>query len=68
MEVALIRTKYCRPAVGKYFIPRPRLSRKLEETAGVSLTAVTAPAGFGKTTAVLDWLEKTDRTAATTTP
>ncbi|HEY3258665.1 MAG TPA: LuxR C-terminal-related transcriptional regulator [Pseudonocardiaceae bacterium] len=37
-------------------MPRPRLSRLLDQALGRPLTLVTAPAGFGKTTVVAEWL------------
>ncbi|HET9737610.1 MAG TPA: hypothetical protein VFP78_05765, partial [Solirubrobacteraceae bacterium] len=36
-------------------VPRPRLSAALDRGAGMPLTLVAAPAGYGKTTAVRDW-------------
>lgn len=41
-------------------IARPRLVRLLEEAARRPLTVVVAPAGYGKTTALVQWLEVTD--------
>ena len=39
-------------------IPRPRLIRYLNEGRSGKLTLVAAPAGFGKTTLVVDWLSQ----------
>ncbi|HEX7063487.1 MAG TPA: LuxR C-terminal-related transcriptional regulator [Bacillales bacterium] len=39
-------------------ISRSRLLRKLDEGLGGSLTLICAPAGYGKTALVNDWLEK----------
>src|SRR5215211_5244463 len=38
-------------------IPRARLLKALTESASCPLTVVCAPAGYGKTTAVVQWLE-----------
>jgi LuxR family maltose regulon positive regulatory protein len=40
-------------------VPRPRLSRALDERGEVALTLVSAPAGFGKTTLLTEWLSVT---------
>ena len=41
---------------------RPRLVKRLDEglNLGHRLTLISAPAGFGKTTLVSDWLRQTD--------
>jgi len=47
-------------------VPRPHLVRQLEEGLylGRRMTLISAPAGFGKTTLLSDWLQQTDRPAA----
>jgi LuxR family maltose regulon positive regulatory protein len=47
-------------------VPRPHLIQRLEEglQLGHRVTLVSAPAGFGKTTLLSDWLRQTDRAAA----
>jgi LuxR family maltose regulon positive regulatory protein len=37
-------------------VPRPRLSERLDRGTASKLTLVSAPAGFGKTTLVTEWL------------
>ena len=37
-------------------MPRPRLSERLDRGAASKLTLVSAPAGFGKTTLLAEWL------------
>ena len=37
-------------------VPRPRLSERLNRGAESKLTLVSAPAGFGKTTLLAEWL------------
>ena len=51
-----------RPYIAADIITRPRLLRLLEH--GASLTLVVAPAGYGKTTLIADWLETCDLPAA----
>ena len=48
------------------FVPRQRLIERLDHglDAGHKLTLVSAPAGFGKTTLVAEWLSQTDRPSA----
>ncbi|MGN6565435.1 MAG: LuxR C-terminal-related transcriptional regulator [Thermomicrobiales bacterium] len=46
-------------------VPRPRLRERLDRGAAAALTLVSAPAGFGKTTLLAEWLAATpDRTWA----
>ncbi len=47
------------PTVRREAIARERLARTLDAAAERPLTVVCAPAGFGKTTAVVQWLEGT---------
>ena len=37
-------------------MPRPRLSERLDRGAASTLMLVSAPAGFGKTTLLAEWL------------
>jgi LuxR family transcriptional regulator, maltose regulon positive regulatory protein len=39
-------------------VARPRLIAKLEREAGRKLTLISAPAGFGKTTSLVEWLSE----------
>ncbi len=54
----LIETKYSRPRANEHIISRPHLYKKLDNSLKRKLTLVTAPSGYGKTTAVLEWLQK----------
>jgi LuxR family maltose regulon positive regulatory protein len=61
MAMPLLTTKLNIPPVRSGLVPRPRLTERLNE--GVTrmpsprkLTLVSAPAGFGKTTLVAEWL------------
>lgn len=51
---ALVRTKLHPPVVGRDTMTRARLFGRLEYRR--PLTLVVAPAGYGKTTLVVDWL------------
>jgi LuxR family maltose regulon positive regulatory protein len=54
----LLTTKVNIPPLRPSLVPRPRLLRKLDEglQEGCRLTLVAAPAGYGKTTLVTEWL------------
>ncbi len=52
----LIRTKFYKPDLAGHTITRLRLNAKLDLAYQKKLTLVSAPAGYGKTTAVLQWL------------
>ncbi|HYE11860.1 MAG TPA: hypothetical protein VEF53_16965 [Patescibacteria group bacterium] len=60
----LIGTKYSKPEINQYLISHQRLHQRLDNSLTCKLTFVMAPAGYGKTTAVLDWLEKCGLLAA----
>ena len=57
----LIRTKLNRPRVVSDRVERPRLLGKLNQGLERKLTLVAAPAGYGKSTLVAEWLETCDR-------
>jgi LuxR family maltose regulon positive regulatory protein len=61
MSTLLLATKLHIPLRRIKLIPRPRLVERLNEELdlGRKLTLVSAPAGFGKTTLVADWLRQT---------
>ncbi|WP_301169584.1 hypothetical protein [Brevibacillus nitrificans] len=54
----VVSAKIAVPQKHVHYLTRPRLQKKLERYAEYKLTLVSAPAGFGKTTAVSDWIEK----------
>jgi len=65
METPLLQTKLHIPLVRPGLVPRPRLIERLNATLVLDnkyrglhrkLTLISAPAGFGKTTLVADWL------------
>src|SRR5438270_3063496 len=53
----LLETKFHIPTRRGTRTSRPRLSNRAVEVARASLTLVSAPAGFGKTTLLTDWME-----------
>ncbi|MHC1781840.1 MAG: LuxR C-terminal-related transcriptional regulator [Anaerolineaceae bacterium] len=62
----LLATKFSLPVISRSIntrVERSRLSRQFEEAlmTGSRLVLVSAPAGFGKTTCVLAWLEESSR-------
>src|SRR3981189_1451352 len=56
MASPLLETKLYVPRRRRDLVPRPRLSDRLNRGAESKLTLVSAPAGFGKTTLLADWL------------
>jgi len=53
----LLTTKLYIPPTRPEIVPRPRLIEKLNEGLYRKLTLISAPAGFGKTTLVTEWLQ-----------
>ncbi|MGD1994841.1 MAG: LuxR C-terminal-related transcriptional regulator [Anaerolineae bacterium] len=56
MTAPLLRTKLYIPRVRPEFVPRPRLTERLNEAPHRKLTLVSAPAGFGKSTLLSQWV------------
>src|SRR5579885_2055258 len=52
----LLETKFYVPGPRRRLVPRPRLTARLNRGAESKLTLVSAPAGFGKTTLIAEWL------------
>jgi ATP/maltotriose-dependent transcriptional regulator MalT len=52
----LLATKFYVPRSRRGLVPRPRLSERLDRGAASKLMLVSAPAGFGKTTLLAEWL------------
>jgi LuxR family transcriptional regulator, maltose regulon positive regulatory protein len=55
---ALITTKLRPPRTRPNLVARPRLRETLDRSEGCTLTLISAPAGFGKTTLLAEWLEE----------
>jgi LuxR family maltose regulon positive regulatory protein len=56
MSTPLLETKLFVPRPREGLVARPRLSDRLDRGAAWTLMLVSAPAGFGKTTLVAEWL------------
>ena len=56
MAGLLLETKFHVPRRWRGLVARPRLSKRLSRGADSALTLVSAPAGFGKTTLLAEWL------------
>jgi len=60
----ILATKLYVPAVQSRIVLRPRLIERLNEGLQRKLTLISAPAGFGKTTAVSEWVAGRERPLA----
>jgi LuxR family transcriptional regulator, maltose regulon positive regulatory protein len=60
MASPLLTTKLHVPRRRRGLVARPRLSEELRRGDEAALTLLSAPAGFGKTTALTDWLSTVD--------
>ena len=56
MTTPLLETKFYVPRSRRGLVPRPRLSLRMDRAVASKLTLVSAPAGFGKTTMLAEWL------------
>ena len=58
LPTPILATKLYMPHTRPNLVPRPRLIKQLTEgfCSGGKLTLISAPAGFGKTTLVSEWL------------
>ena len=53
-----LRTKLCVPPLRSSWISRLRLFKRMDEGFERKLTLISAPAGFGKTTRLVDWVHR----------
>src|SRR5438132_5590736 len=60
MASPLLETKLYVPTRRRDLVPRPRLRERLDRGVESKLTLVSAPAGFGKTTLLAEWLGAAD--------
>jgi LuxR family maltose regulon positive regulatory protein len=56
MASLLVQTKLYIPKLRRSLVARPRLSGRLRRGAESRLLLISAPAGFGKTTLLAEWL------------
>lgn len=64
MTFPILRTKLFIPPLRAKVVSRPQLIAKLNEGMDYKLTLLSAPAGFGKTTLVSDWISGCERSVA----
>jgi LuxR family maltose regulon positive regulatory protein len=66
MSAPILATKLYIPPLRPSIVPRPRLVDRLNEclAMGCNLTLISAPAGFGKTTLVSEWIASCGRPVA----
>jgi LuxR family maltose regulon positive regulatory protein len=60
----LLATKLNVPGLQPDLVPRPRLAQRLDEARGRGLVLVCAPAGYGKTVLLAEWVRRARRQAA----
>lgn len=63
-DFGLLKIKYSIPAADKRLVSRFSVNGRLEEALSRRLTVITAPAGCGKTSAVLKWMQTVSLPAA----
>ena len=64
MSVSLLSTKFYVSHARPNGVSRPRLIERLNEGLHRKLTLISAPAGFGKTTLVSEWVAGRERPVA----
>ena len=64
MDPSLLWSKFHIPHIKPHLVCRPRLLNLLDEGLGKKLIILSAPAGFGKTSLVADWLASVSHPAA----
>ena len=64
MPTPLLQTKLYIPQPRSDLVPRPRLTEKLETGANGKLTLISAPAGYGKSTLISEWIASSKRPTA----
>jgi LuxR family maltose regulon positive regulatory protein len=61
MAISLLRTKFYIPPLQSGLVHRPRLTHLINEGLARKLTLISAPAGFGKTTLLSEWIPTSQR-------
>ena len=64
MTRPLLTTKLYIPPIRPELVSRPRLIERLNAGLHRKLSLISAPAGFGKTTLVSEWVARSERPAA----
>jgi LuxR family maltose regulon positive regulatory protein len=60
MATPLLTTKLYVPPTRSQLVPRPRLTERMNAGSQGKLTVVSAPAGFGKTTLLGEWVRESE--------
>jgi LuxR family maltose regulon positive regulatory protein len=55
-DTVLLATRFSVPRLRASFVPRSRLTTRLNQATGHKLTLISAPAGSGKTTILSEWI------------
>jgi LuxR family maltose regulon positive regulatory protein len=58
VETILLQTKLFIPSLRSSLVPRPQLIAKLNRERSYKLILVSAPAGYGKTTLLTEWIDQ----------
>ena len=58
IKTSIVRTKLTRPRVHSKWVQRPRLISRLDEGLDKRAKFISAPAGYGKTTLAVQWLDR----------
>ena len=64
MVIPLLRTKLYIPPPQPGLVHRPRLTLLINDGLNRKLTLISAPAGFGKTTLLIEWVLTSPRRVA----
>ena len=68
VETNLLQTKLYIPSVRTSLVPRPHLVAKLAGIRPCKLILLSAPAGYGKTTLITEWIDQIQTETACTEP
>ena len=60
MDSSLLSTKLFIPKSRKNLVPRPRLFEKINIGQDKKITLISAPAGFGKSTLLSNWVRQSE--------
>jgi len=63
-EQPLLQTKVVVPQIPPEYVPRPRLTERIERGVKGPLTLLAIPVGFGKTNLLIEWAKQTNSSVA----
>ena len=58
VEINLLHTKFYLPKAHEHLVHRPRLTHLLEDDVQGRIVLISAPAGYGKTSLLADWVQE----------